>query len=128
MKQKLATLAEIQKYRNSILSDVQVATFSKEIKTNKLRRSKRERIMSEADTKNFGTVNLGNVDKFHDGEETRRDRRQIIVIKQKRGDSLDLTLRSDKVLESLGMSFDKFVVPSPTHVIASPKNQTIILK
>lgn len=63
-----------------------------------------------------------------DGEETRRDRRRIIVIKQKRGESLDLTLKSDKVLESLGMSFDKFLVPSPAHSVASPKNRTIILR
>jgi hypothetical protein len=48
--------------------------------------------MKEAKEEKSGTISLGKVDKMYDGEETRRDRRKLIVIKQKRGTSLSLSL------------------------------------
>ena len=52
----------------------------------------------------------------------------MIVLKQKRGASLSLTLKSGTELEKLGMSFEKFVLPSAKQEIVSPKNRTIILR
>ena len=41
---------------------------------------------------------------------------------------MSLTLKSGTELEKLGMSFEKFVLPSAKQEIVSPKNRTIILR
>ena len=51
----------------------------------------------------FGTEALGNVDNPGDGDRTKRRRRQVIVLRQKRGQSLDLTLQESTELKNLGL-------------------------
>ena len=76
----------------------------------------------------IGTEALGNVDNTVDGEETRRNRRKVIVLKQKKGVSLDLTFQSSTELKNLGLTFTKWQVPSPASSTKSSKNKKIILR
>ncbi len=49
-------------------------------------------LQSRALRQGYGTDALGNVDNADDGDHTKRKRRKVIVLQQKRGTSLDLTL------------------------------------
>ena len=53
--------------------------------------------------KGVGTEAMGDVDNSNDGKSTRRKRRSIIVLRQKRGTSLDLTLQESSELKNLGL-------------------------
>jgi hypothetical protein len=75
-----------------------------------------------------GTIILGAVDLPDDTERTKTKRRKIIVIKQRRGESLKHSIATNPVLENLGMSFEKFKALSPLSELPSPKNRTIILR
>ena len=57
-----------------------------------IRRKKCNNLQSDGLRDGYGTMSLGNVDNPGDGEETKRRRRKVIVLRQKRGTSLDLTL------------------------------------
>jgi len=50
------------------------------------------------------------------------------VLKQKRGQSLDLTLQTSSELKNLGLSFCKFKVSSPLNSTNSSKAKKIILR
>jgi hypothetical protein len=75
-----------------------------------------------------GTIALGNEDREEDGLSTRRRRRKVIVIKQRRGESMDVALSQSLELNKLGMSFEKFMIPSPQNSVLSPKNRKITLR
>ena len=75
-----------------------------------------------------GTAALGPVDRPEDGTSTRRERRRVIVLKQERGQSLELTLQNSRELSDLGLAFDSFKVSSPANSTQSSKAKKIILK
>ena len=75
-----------------------------------------------------GTQALGNIDNHQDGERTKRRRRKVIVLRQKRGTSLDLTLQESKELSNLGMKFEKWQITSPVTSTQSSKGKKIILR
>ena len=75
-----------------------------------------------------GTAALGPVDQPEDGSSTRRARRRVIVLKQERGQSLELTLQHSRELSDLGLAFDSFKVSSPANSTQSSKAKKIVLK
>jgi len=58
-----------------------VNAFIRRLKEKSKGRPKHERVLSEARERRVGTLSLGKMDKVEDGLQTRRDRREIIVIK-----------------------------------------------
>ena len=57
------------------------------------RRERCSELQSEGLRKGFGTEALGNIDNVGDGDKTKRRRRKVIVLRQRRGMSLDMTLQ-----------------------------------
>ncbi len=85
-------------------------------------------LQSRALRQGYGTDALGNVDNADDGDRTKRRRRKVIVLQQKRGMSLDLTLQESAELKNLGLTFDKWQVQSPVTSTQSAKHKKIILR
>ena len=70
-----------------------------------IRRKKTNKLQNNGLRDGYGTMSLGNIDNPGDGEETKRRRRKVIVLRQKRGTSLDLCLQQSTELRNLGLSF-----------------------
>lgn len=85
-------------------------------------------LQSKALAKGYGTDALGNVDNQEDGDRTKRKRRKVIVLRQNRGQSLDLTLQTSTELQNLGLTFQKWQVQSPVTSTQSSKRKKIILR
>ena len=79
-------------------------------KAKKLQEKAKNRTVLPSGLLSEGTCIHGDEDRSQDGSDTRRQRRKVIVLKQKRGTSLDLTLQESSELKNLGLTFEKWQV------------------
>lgn len=80
-------------------------TKKAETEVSELRQQKEFISRQIEEAKMQGTLELGDIDRDWDGLSTIRRRRQVIVLRQKRGSNLCETLKNSEVLKKLGMSF-----------------------
>ena len=73
---------------------------------------------------------LGSKDREDDTLSTKRRRRKIIVLKQRQGRSLDLTIKESVALQNLGLKFKELKSPKADEILStkSTKKRTIFLK